>query len=136
MTNILHKFARHFFEKCMTTEIMACSMWNFRQSRRSNQCENQYTYHVKRYLLCHINNILMGSCNGMVNHSQYHQFFQRILQSFFPSQQDLLQMTRKIHSFVISFWQAARCCQNAIVWCDMSEQALLHYKIIKNRWGY
>ena len=77
----------------------------------------------------------MGSCITALNHNQYHEYFQRILHSFFTSKQDLLQMTTNIDSFGITFSQATRCCQNTMLWCNTSVQGLLYYTMIKNKWG-
>ena len=73
----------------------------------------------------------MGNFIGAVCHGQCSQYSQRILDSFFSSEQDLVQITLKMDSIAITFLLAARRCWNAVLWCSISLQEFLHYIIIK-----
>ena len=132
MCNILHNFAPHRFEKFLTTEIVTCSMLNFRWLRRSDKWWYDYTYGMKWYVLCYTITILMGKCIGSRNHNQYLKYCQRILDWFFQLQQDLLQMATKTKLFLSIFFLTERCSSNAVISCNISLQAILYYKTIIN----
>ena len=100
--NIVYNFARNWFEKLVTTEIVTCSLLNFGWPRRNDKWWYDYTYDMKWYLWCYIITILMGRCIGTMNHNQYLQYCQLIFDSFFTIQQGSIQMESKMKIFSIT----------------------------------